>query len=68
MRKSPDKLKALCKEKQQKIMILALERIIKSKKATGRQKDKLVLPVLSYVLTAIRRSKPSTKNTKNSPS
>ena len=49
-----------------KIMVLALERIIKSKKATGRQKDKLILPVLSDALTAIRESKPATKNTKKS--
>jgi hypothetical protein len=49
-----------------KIMVLALERIIKSKKATGRQKDKLVLPVLSDALKAIRESKPATKNTKKS--
>ena len=42
-----------------KVMVLALERIIKSKKATGRQKDKLVLPVLSDALTAIRESGPS---------
>ena len=45
-----------------KVMVLALERIIKSKKATGRQKDKLVLPVLSDALTAIRESGHVKKN------
>ena len=44
-----------------KVMVLALERIIKSKKATGRQKDKLVLPVLSDALIAIRESGPVKK-------
>jgi hypothetical protein len=39
-----------------KVKVLALERIIKSKKATGRQKDKLVLPVLSNALIAIREA------------
>ncbi len=39
-----------------RVMVLELERIIKSKKATGRQKDKLVLPVLADALTAIRES------------
>lgn len=37
-----------------KILVLDLERIIVSKKATGRQKDKLVLGVLSDALKAIR--------------
>lgn len=37
-----------------KVAVLSLERIIKSKKATGRQKDKLVLPVLSDALKAIQ--------------
>ena len=41
-----------------RVMVLELERIIKSKKATGRQKDKVVLPVLSDALTAIRESGP----------
>lgn len=45
-----------------RITVLALERIIKSKKATGRQKDKLVLPVLSDALTAIRKTNPAAKN------
>ena len=45
-----------------KVMVLALERIIKSKKATGRQKDKLVLPVLSDTLIAIRESGSARKN------
>lgn len=39
-----------------RVLVLALERIIKSKKATGRPKDRLVLPVLSDALTAIRES------------
>ena len=39
-----------------KIRVLSLERIIKSKKATNRQKDKLVLPVLKDALVAIRES------------
>ena len=37
-----------------KVPVLSLERIIKSKKASGRQKDKLVLPVLADALVAIR--------------
>ena len=39
-----------------KIRVLSLERIIKSKKATNRQKDKLILPVLKDALVAIRES------------
>ena len=38
------------------IAVLSLERIIQSKKATGRAKDKLVLPVLKDALTAIKES------------
>jgi hypothetical protein len=34
--------------------VLSLERIIKSKEAAGRQKDKLALPVLADALIAIR--------------
>ena len=37
-----------------KIAVLKLERIIASKKATGRKKDKLVLPVLSDALKTIQ--------------
>lgn len=37
-----------------KIAVLKLERIIKSKQATGRDKDKIVLPVLSDALIAIQ--------------
>ena len=37
-----------------KIPVLKLERIIASKKATGREKDKIVLGVLSDALKAIR--------------
>jgi len=37
-----------------KVPVLSLERIIKSKEATGRRKDQLVLPVLSDALAAIR--------------
>jgi hypothetical protein len=37
-----------------KVPVLSLERIIKSKKASGRQKDKIVLPVLADALAAIR--------------
>ena len=36
-----------------KVMVLKLERIIKSKKATGRAKDKLALPVLSDALKTL---------------
>lgn len=36
------------------VPVLSLERIIKSKKATGRQKDKLVLPVLNDALLVIK--------------
>ena len=39
---------------RQKVPVLSLDRIIKSKKATGRQKDKLVLPVLTDTLTVIK--------------
>jgi len=45
-----------------KIPILKLERIIASKKATGRTKDKLVLKVLSDALKTLR------ERTGNSPS
>lgn len=37
-----------------KVPVLKLERIIASKQATGRQKDRLVLPVLSDTLKTIR--------------
>ena len=37
-----------------KVEVLKLERIIASKKATGRDKDKLVLPVLSDALKTIQ--------------
>lgn len=37
------------------LKVLPLERIIASKKATNRQKDRLVLPVLKDALTAIKR-------------
>ena len=47
-----------------RVMVRKLERIIKSKKATGRQKDKLVLPVLSDALTAIGEFSPATKKDK----
>lgn len=40
-----------------KILVLRLERIIASKKATGRDKDKLALAVLSDALKAIRNRK-----------
>jgi len=38
------------------IAVLSLERIIQSKKVTGRQKDKLVLPVLKDAFTAIKEA------------
>ncbi len=38
------------------VRVLPLERIIRSKKAAGRQKDKLVLPVLEDALKTIRQS------------
>lgn len=40
-----------------KVAVLALERIIRSKKATGRPKDKLVLPVLMDVLAVVGRER-----------
>lgn len=40
-----------------KVLVLALERIIRSKEATGREKDRLVLPVLRDALIAITESK-----------
>jgi hypothetical protein len=39
---------------RQEVPVLSLGRIIKSKKATGRRKDKLVLPVLADALTVIK--------------
>lgn len=41
-----------------KVLVLKLERIIASKKATGRPKDRLVLGVLSDALEAIRSREP----------
>ena len=38
------------------LKVLSLERIIASKKATNRQKDRLVLPVLKDALTTIKRT------------
>lgn len=40
-----------------KIRVLALERIIRSKEATGRERDRLALPVLRDALIAIRGSR-----------
>lgn len=37
-----------------KVLVLKLERIIASKKATGRKKDRLVLKILADVLTTIK--------------
>ena len=37
-----------------KVPVLSLSRIIKSKRATGRRKDKLVLPVLADVMKVIK--------------
>lgn len=42
-----------------KVMVLKLERIIASKQATGRKKDKLVLPVLEDALKTVRARKAS---------
>lgn len=39
---------------RQKVPVLSLDRIIKSKEAAGRQRDKLVLPVLKDALTVIK--------------
>ena len=39
-----------------KVRVLRLERIIASKEATGREKDRLVLPVLKDVLMVLRES------------
>ena len=39
------------------MIVLKLERIIASKKATGREKDKLVLKVLSDALKTIQERK-----------
>jgi hypothetical protein len=44
---------------RQKVLVLKLERIIASKKAAGREKDRLVLKVLSDALVAIRESERS---------
>ena len=40
-----------------RIPVLSLERIIASKRAAGRRKDKLVLPVLKDALLGIRKTK-----------
>jgi len=45
-----------------KVPVLSLERIIKSKEASGRQKDQLVLPVLSDALVAIREQSKRNKS------
>jgi hypothetical protein len=42
-----------------KVLVLKLERIIASKKAAGREKDKLYLKVLADALKAIQERKPS---------
>ncbi len=42
-----------------KISVLNLDRIIKSKKATGRDKDKIVMKVLSDALLASQKRKPA---------
>jgi hypothetical protein len=47
------------------LKVLSLERIIASKKATNRQKDRLVLPVLKDALTAIRRTAAPRRKKKN---
>ena len=39
-----------------KVLVLALERIIRSKEASGREKDRLALPVLRDALIAITES------------
>jgi len=48
-----------------KIAVLALERIIRSKKATGRAKDKLVLPVLLDVLAAGGKTRKRRRQVRN---
>jgi len=42
-----------------KVQVLSLKQIIASKKATGRDKDKFVLPALSDALTAIENARKS---------
>jgi hypothetical protein len=44
-----------------KIAVLALEQIIRSKKATGREKDKLVLPVLMDALATLSKKRRARK-------
>ena len=44
-----------------KVRVLKLDRIIKSKKAADRDKDKLTIPVLEDALLAIRKSKKKSK-------
>lgn len=39
---------------RQKISVLSLDRIIKSKEAANREKDKLVIPILKEVLATIK--------------
>ena len=38
-----------------KVLVLSLDRIVASKKATGREKDRIVLNVLTDALKAVRR-------------
>jgi hypothetical protein len=44
-----------------KVAVLALEQIIRSKKATGREKDKLVLPVLLDALATLSKKRRARK-------
>jgi hypothetical protein len=49
-----------------KVTVLALERIMASKRAVGREKDKLVLPALASALLAIRKRGPAPRKSRKS--
>jgi len=49
-----------------KVPVLSLERVIKSKKATGRRKDRLVLPVLADALLTLRESEKNRRRNERS--
>ena len=50
---------------RQKLKVLSLERILTSKLAANRAKDKLTIPVLRDALAAIQSVKPQTKRAKS---
>ena len=51
---------------RQKLKVLSLERILASKIAVNRAKDKLTIPVLRDALTATQAAKPRAKKKRRS--